>query len=145
MERRTKIILKFLLPPGSSGGIVFTIFLLSSSPPGGSGWCICVRKVCHVIHPQLRRVETPGGQKVKLQLDRRDIFFLARCSSFHTLLFSPSFSVAMSYFILAITMRKCLGEHSCMSSTFPIAMLNRFFSHCSAKTWIRSGSRVLLN
>ena len=29
-----------------------------------------------------------------------------------------------SYFILAIPMHKCLGEHLCMSFTFPIVILN---------------------
>ena len=36
--------------------------------------------------------------------------------------FLPS-SVSMSYFILAVPMRECLGKHSSMSS-FPIAILN---------------------
>ena len=30
----------------------------------------------------------------------------------------------LSYFILAVPMRECLGKHSCMSSLFPIAILN---------------------
>ena len=30
----------------------------------------------------------------------------------------------MSYFILAVPMGECMGKHSCMSSSFPIAMLN---------------------
>ena len=38
--------------------------------------------------------------------------------------FLPSSSVSLSYFILAVPMRKCLGKHSCMISTFPIAILN---------------------
>ena len=33
-------------------------------------------------------------------------------------------SVSLSYSILAVPMRKCLGKHSYMSSTFPIAILN---------------------
>ena len=32
----------------------------------------------------------------------------------------PSSSVSLSYFILAALMRKCLGKHSCTSSTIPI-------------------------
>ena len=36
----------------------------------------------------------------------------------------PSSPVSLSYFNLAVPMRKCSGEHSCMSSTFSIAMLN---------------------
>ena len=39
-------------------------------------------------------------------------------------LFSPSSSVSLSYFILAVPMRECLGKYSCMSSLFPIAILN---------------------
>ena len=38
-------------------------------------------------------------------------------------LFLPS-SVTLSYFILAVPMCECLGKHSCMSSSFPIAILN---------------------
>ena len=30
----------------------------------------------------------------------------------------------LSYFILAVPMRECLGKHSCMSSPFSIALLN---------------------
>ena len=41
-----------------------------------------------------------------------------------TPLFLPSSSVSLSYFILAVLMHNCLGKHLCMSSPFPIAMLN---------------------
>ena len=41
-----------------------------------------------------------------------------------TPLFCPSSSVLLSYFSLAVPMRECLGKHSCMSSPFPIAILN---------------------
>ena len=33
-------------------------------------------------------------------------------------------SVSLSYFVLAVPMRDCLGKHSCMSSPCPIATLN---------------------
>ena len=36
----------------------------------------------------------------------------------------PSSSVSLSYFVLAVPMRECLGNHSCMSSPCPIAILN---------------------
>ena len=36
----------------------------------------------------------------------------------------PHFLSSSSYFILAVPMQECLGEHSCMSSTLPIAILN---------------------
>ena len=47
-------------------------------------------------------------------------------------LFLSSSSVSLSYFILAVPMRECLGKHSCMSSTFPLAILNGTF-FCSVK------------
>ena len=39
-------------------------------------------------------------------------------------LFSSSSSVSLSYLNLAVPMRGSLGKHSCMSSPFPIAILN---------------------
>ena len=58
-------------------------------------------------------------------IGRQDFFFFvpAFLLSILTRLFLPS-SVSLSYFILAVPMRECLGQHSCMSSTFPIAILN---------------------
>ena len=41
-----------------------------------------------------------------------------------TPLFLQSSSVLLSDFILAVPMRGCLGKHSCISSQFPIAILN---------------------
>ena len=41
-----------------------------------------------------------------------------------TPLFCVSSSVSLSCFILAVPMSECLGKHSCMSSPFPIAILN---------------------
>ena len=35
-----------------------------------------------------------------------------------------SSAVSLSYFNLAVPMRKCLGKHSCMSFPFTIAILN---------------------
>ena len=46
-------------------------------------------------------------------------------------LFCVSSSVSLSYFILAVPMRECLGKHSCMSSPFPIAILNSTSSFLS--------------
>ena len=48
-----------------------------------------------------------------------------------TPLFCISSSVSLSYFILAVPMRGCLGKHSCMSSLFPIAILNGISSFLS--------------
>ena len=53
------------------------------------------------------------------------LFFRARFTSFYTHpLFLLSSSVSLSYFIIAVPMRECLGKHTCMSSPFPIAILN---------------------
>ena len=49
-------------------------------------------------------------------------FMYALLFSMHAPLFLPS-SVTLSYFIHGVPMRKCLGQHSCMSYTFSIAML----------------------
>ena len=47
------------------------------------------------------------------------ICFGARCFA---LLIFPSSSVSVSYFIIAVPMRRSSGEHSGVSSTFLIAM-----------------------
>ena len=84
-----------------------------------------------------------GDSRPYLQLGHWDIFFmLFTVLSTFTISFSPSSSFSMSYFILAIPMHMCLRKHSCMSSTFPIAILNGTCSLDSVKTVIRSGSRV---
>ena len=41
-----------------------------------------------------------------------------------TPLFLPSSSVSLFYFILTVPMQECLGNRSCMSSAFPVAILN---------------------
>ena len=41
-----------------------------------------------------------------------------------TPLFLHFVSVSLFYFIIAVRMRECLGKHSCMRYTFPIAKLN---------------------
>ena len=40
------------------------------------------------------------------------------------ILFLLASSVSLSNFYLSVLMRGCLGKHSCMSSPFPIAILN---------------------
>ena len=52
------------------------------------------------------------------------LFVPAVLFSMLTPLFCLSSSVSLSYFILAVPMRECSGKHSCMSSPFPIAILN---------------------
>ena len=44
-----------------------------------------------------------------------------------TPLFLPSSSVSLSYFILAVPARQCLGKQSRMSSLFPVAILHGTF------------------
>ena len=51
-------------------------------------------------------------------------FLSAVLLSTFILLLLPSSSVSLSNFYLAVPMRGCLGKHSCMSSPFPIAILN---------------------
>ena len=50
--------------------------------------------------------------------------FFRICGTFH--IYSPvlTFFLCLSCFYLAVPMRGCLGKHSCMSSPFPIAILN---------------------
>ena len=55
------------------------------------------------------------------------LFVPALLLSILTPLFLPSSSVSLSYFVLAVSMRDCLGNHSCMSSPCPIAILNSPF------------------
>ena len=59
------------------------------------------------------------------------LFVLAVLFSILTPFFCVSSSVSLSYLILAVAMRECLGKHSCMSSPFPIAILNITFSFIS--------------
>ena len=49
------------------------------------------------------------------------------------LLFS---SISLSYLNIAARMRECLGKHSCMSSSFPIAILNGTCFFCEAKWYL---------
>ena len=56
----------------------------------------------------------------------RTFLFRARFAFFHTNASLPTF-ICLSYFILAVPMRECLGKHLCMSSPFPKAILNGTF------------------
>ena len=47
------------------------------------------------------------------------LFVPALLLSILTPLFLPSSSVSLSYFVLAVPMRECLGKHWCMSSPKP--------------------------
>ena len=69
-----------------------------------------------------------------LECDRQSgllLFVPSVLFSILTPLFYPSSSVSMSYFVLAVPMRECLGKLSCMSSPFPIAILNCTSSYLS--------------
>ena len=55
------------------------------------------------------------------------LFVPAVLFSMLTPLFCVSSSVSLSYFVLAVPMRECLGKHSCMSSPFPINHTEWYF------------------
>ena len=55
------------------------------------------------------------------------LFVPALLLSMLTPLFLPCSSVSLSYFVLAVPMRECLGKHSCMSCPCSIAILNGTF------------------
>ena len=85
-----------------------------SSPPGSSGPVIGVGLGYFGNSSTASRSSDPVG---------RDIFSVpdALLSIFTPLL--PTY-VCLPYYILAVPMRECLGEHSRMSSAFPTAILN---------------------
>ena len=60
------------------------------------------------------------------------LFVPALLLSILTPLFLPSSSVSLCYFVLAVPMHECLGNHSCMSSPWPIEIQNGtfLFSRC---------------
>ena len=59
----------------------------------------------------------------RLGNDRPSGFFFRACfTSFHTHASLLTFFVCLSYFILAVCIRECLGKHSRMSSPFTIAI-----------------------
>ena len=51
------------------------------------------------------------------------LLLLTTLPSIFAPLFLPSTSVSVSYFILAVPMRECFGNHSCASPQFPVAIL----------------------
>ena len=63
------------------------------------------------------------------KVTEQDFFFFVSAVLLSTiiLLFLLSSAVALSYFNLAVPMRKCLGKHWCMSSSYSIAILNGTF------------------
>ena len=88
------------------------------------------------IYPLFQGVATQGEDRPELQfLQALGLHFLVNVLllSMLTHLFLSS-SLSLSYLILAVPMRKCLGKHSCMSSSFP-TILNgtSFFRQCNYK------------
>ena len=81
-------------------------------------------------------------------IGHQDIFFCAHFAFFHThVSLLTSFIWFLSYFILAVPMRKCLGKCLCMNSLFPIAILNGTFFFCSVKAmnnWKQSAINQIL-
>ena len=68
--------------------------------------------------------------------DRPSVLFSlvpALLLSILTPLFLQSSSVSLTYLILAVPLRVCLGKYSCTSSPFPIAILNGIFYSREAK------------
>ena len=74
--------------------------------------------------PRRRTVVSDGRDDSTKWLDRTSFFVAAVLLSTFIFLFLLSSSVTLSYFYLAVLTRGCLGKHSCMSSPFPIAILN---------------------
>ena len=70
---------------------------------------------------------TPGGLCARATVRPSFlVFFRACCTYFfsYSLFSSYLLPVSLSCFILAVPLCKCLGKHSCMSFTFPVAILN---------------------
>ena len=97
--------------------ILFTIY-----PSGGSGWIICSLGDSSIAlgRSDLLLNGRPG---YSLTVGTSFFFALALLLSILPLLFLPS-SLSVSYFILAVAMRKCYRKYSCMSSIFNIDILN---------------------
>ena len=68
--------------------------------------------------------ETPGVRQAWATIRPLGFVFVATVLSIFTLLCMLLFSVFLCYFKIAVPMRKCSEEHACMSSTFPLAILN---------------------
>ena len=82
--------------------------------------------VRHTLSRTSRRTVVSDGRDWTRQSDWTGLLFFVSAVLLSTfiLLFLLSSSISLSYFNLAGPMRKCLGKHSCMSSPFPIAILN---------------------
>ena len=109
---------------------------MSIGLPRNSGWIIgvgyvsCLYHRLHCLSSDPRGTVSPNCSSVV-----GTYFFRPRCTIFQTLLGNTALSVFLSYFILAVLMRKCSGKHSCTSYTFPIG-----YSH--AEWWCLNLSLV---
>ena len=65
-------------------------------------------------------------------------FMHALLLSILTPLFLPFSFVSLSHYILAVPIRECLGKHSYMNSTFPIAIMN-----CMYTCFLSGGEMIL--
>ena len=94
----------------AKGCILMTVCVLPdmTTPP----WC---REKVMVYYYYCISIGRPSGLL---------LFVPTLLFSILTPLFCVSSSVSLSYFILAVSMRECFGKHSCMSSQFPLAILN---------------------
>ena len=81
----------------------------------------------------LQVIATPGGGRYSVSCSEAvgTIFFWPALLSTLTPLSLPS-SVSLAYFIPAVPVSECLGKHSCVSSAFPLVILNGtfLFSQC---------------
>ena len=67
-------------------------------------------------------------------IGRQDFFFFLLPALLVSILM-PLLLLSLFYFICAVPMHKCLEKHSCMSSPFPIAILNgKYFCICVTVT-----------
>ena len=102
------------------------LFAIISNPPGGSGWIIGVGQVRWIIHLVLRGVATPGAwyARATVRVDET-FFFRAHCTSFH--IHSSLLTFFLSFFVFyhyCCSHAQVFGKNSCISSTFPIAILS---------------------
>ena len=83
-----------------------------------------MHKKFHLNYIRLKRLEI-DGKVDKLKKNPYRPFAIQICQR---CTFDPKKEIpywfSLSYFILAVPIRKCFGKHSCMSFSFPIVTLN---------------------
>ena len=83
-----------------------------------------INQICQESRTSSRTVVSDGRDDSTKWLTGLLFFVSAVLLSTFILLFLLCSPVSLSYFNLAVPMRKCLGKHSCMSSTFSRVILN---------------------